>query len=119
MEIGPPAAHFLELDGLGIRDLARDGEDLLVLAGPTMLLDGPSRVLRIRGAGAQPPPLVVRSRDIEQVGSDLDVGVGDDHPEGIAVLDRRGARQLMVIYDSPSDARVKGSIVRADLLPLT
>jgi hypothetical protein len=39
--------HFLDMDGLGVRDLTRHGDDLLILAGPTMLLDGPSRILRI------------------------------------------------------------------------
>jgi hypothetical protein len=113
--IDAPVAHFLDLAGLGIRDLARHGDDLLVLAGPTMLLDGPSRVLRLRGAGAQPPPVVVRDHDIEQIGPDLAVGVGEDHPEGIAVLEHDGKPELLVIYDSPADARVHGTTVRAEL----
>ncbi|MCA1675554.1 MAG: DUF3616 domain-containing protein, partial [Actinobacteria bacterium] len=32
--------HFLDIDGLGVRDLFPDGDDLLVLAGPSMDLDG-------------------------------------------------------------------------------
>ena len=42
--------HFLYLDGLGIRELARDGKDLLILAGPTMALDGTMRMYRLRDA---------------------------------------------------------------------
>src|SRR3546814_13829874 len=38
--------HFLDLDGLGIRELVFDGDDLLVLAGPTMDLDGPVVLFR-------------------------------------------------------------------------
>ena len=35
------AVHFLQLNGSGIRDLAQIGEDVLILAGPSMDLDGP------------------------------------------------------------------------------
>ena len=43
--------HFLDLGGLGVRDLCLDGDDLLILAGPTMDLDGPVTVFRWRGGG--------------------------------------------------------------------
>ena len=47
---GPPyRKHVLDLDGLGVRDLCPDGDDLLVLAGPTMDLDGPVRIYRWHG----------------------------------------------------------------------
>jgi Protein of unknown function (DUF3616) len=118
LRIEPPVVHFLDLGGLGIRDLARDGDDLLVLAGPTMLLDGPSRVLRLAGAGKVPPPVVVRDHHLTQVGPDLTVGVGEDHPEGIAVLEQDGKRHLLVIYDSPAKARVHGATVSAERLRL-
>jgi hypothetical protein len=42
--------HFPQLGVLGVRDLCLHGDDLLVLAGPTMDLDGPVRVLRWRDA---------------------------------------------------------------------
>lgn len=32
--------HFLQLDGLGVRDLHFSGDDLYILAGPTMVLNG-------------------------------------------------------------------------------
>lgn len=118
LEIGTPITHFLDLEGLGIRDLARHGDDLLVLAGPTMVLDGPSRVLRIRGACSGSMPVVVRSHDLERLGPDLAVGVGEDHPEGITVLDRAGGPRLLVIADSPARTSVHGSTIRAVLLPL-
>lgn len=38
--------HFLPLEGLGIRDLHFSGEDLYILAGPTMALDGDIRVFK-------------------------------------------------------------------------
>ncbi len=39
---------FLALDGLGIRELCLDGDELLVLAGPTMDLDGSTRLFRLK-----------------------------------------------------------------------
>ena len=50
----PYRKHVLDLDGLGVRDLCPDGDDLLVLAGPTMDLDGPVRVYRWRRAAPRP-----------------------------------------------------------------
>lgn len=41
--------HFLDLGGLGVRDVRCSGDDLLILAGPTMDLDG--RVLLYRWPG--------------------------------------------------------------------
>jgi hypothetical protein len=83
-----------------------------------MLLDGPSRVLRLPGAGTVPPPVVVRDHHLTQVGPDLPVGVGEDHPEGIAVIRHGGEPHLLVIYDSPAKARVHGATVRAERLRL-
>ena len=42
--------HFMQLGGLGLRDLHFDGDDLYLLAGPTMVLDGAIRLYRWRGA---------------------------------------------------------------------
>ena len=38
--------HFLQLDGLGVRDLHFSGDDLYILAGPTMALNGEIRVFK-------------------------------------------------------------------------
>src|SRR3954464_2914804 len=42
--------HLLDTRGLGIRDMRLDGDDLLLLVGPTMSLEGPAFVLRWRDA---------------------------------------------------------------------
>lgn len=107
--------HFLDLAGLGIRDLAVDGDDLLMLAGPTMLLDGPSRVLRLRSGAAGHLPSAIHRRDLEQVGDDLQTGQGSDHPEAITPLRVKNEDRLLIVYDSPSPSRVDGSVVRAGL----
>jgi len=46
----PLRKHFLNLGGLGVRDLHMDGDDLYILAGPTMVLDGDIRLYRWAGA---------------------------------------------------------------------
>ncbi|MEV6862170.1 DUF3616 domain-containing protein [Streptosporangium subroseum] len=92
----PYRTHFLNLGGLGIRDLCPHRGDLLILAGPTMSLDGPVRVLRWR---PEDEPSV--EHDPELV-TELPHGDGRDHAEGIATLDDE---HLIVVYDSPSEAR--------------
>ncbi len=101
--------HALDLGGLGIRDLATDpnSDDLWILAGPTMALDGPMRVFRW--------PDGLLAKDEQCVGADrlewcldLPVGRSADHPEGIALIhEAKGApRRLLVVYDSPAIGRV-------------
>jgi len=107
--------HFLDLAGLGVRDLAVDGDDLLILAGPTMLLDGPSRILRLRNGAIGQLPAAVHRRDLEQIGDDLQTGQGSDHPEAITPLRFKNENRLLIVYDSPAPSRVEGGIVRAGL----
>ena len=98
----PYRKHFLDLGGLGVRDLCPHGGDLLLLTGPTMSLDGPVRLMRwrVRQSGE-----VVAAGELETL-AELPYGVGCDHPEGLAVLDDS---RLMVVYDSPSAARITPS----------
>jgi Protein of unknown function (DUF3616) len=112
--------HFADLAGLGIRDLARNGDDLLLLAGPTMLLDGPSRILQIPGGAVRPLPAALHRSDLIQLGPDLPVGDGADHPEAITVIPSAGPPpQGLVAYDSPSRQRRQPDGVVADVVPLT
>ncbi|HEY2225247.1 DUF3616 domain-containing protein [Actinomycetospora sp.] len=105
--------HVLDLGGLGVRDLVRDGEDLLVLAGPTMVLSRPARVLRLRGAaGAGALGEAVFARDVEEL-CELTTGDGEDHPEAIAVV---GEDSLLVLHDSPAPDRVGPHSVAGDVL---
>ncbi|MGQ0719034.1 MAG: DUF3616 domain-containing protein [Pseudonocardiales bacterium] len=107
--------HFLDLSGLGVRDLCPDGADLLVLAGPSMDLDGPVRVYRWHEALDSAAPRVVRAPALVRE-LDLPFGEGDDHAEGIGLLD---GRRLLVVYDSPARARLaRPGTVLADIVPL-
>jgi len=107
--------HFLDLAGLGVRDLAVDGDDLLILAGPTMLLDGPSRILRLRGGAAGRLPAAIHRKDLEQIGDDLKTGLGGDHPEAITPLRLEHENRLLIVYDSPAPSRLDGNTVLAGL----
>lgn len=106
--------HFLDLGGLGIRDLCPHGEDLLVLAGPSMDLSDPFRILRWPGGCTVQAPEVVRAEDLEPVMS-LSHGDGVDHPEGITLL---GDDHLLVVYDSPAPERRVPDGVLADVVAL-
>ncbi|MGH4014826.1 MAG: DUF3616 domain-containing protein [Pseudonocardiaceae bacterium] len=107
--------YFLDLGGLGVRDLCPDGDDLLVLAGPSMDLDGPVRVYRWHDALGGDSPQVVRNNALTRE-LDLPYGEGDDHAEGIALLP---GRRLLVVYDSPAPERlVEPDTVLADLFAL-
>lgn len=114
--------HFVDLGGLGVRDLTRDGADLLILAGPTMVLDAPTAVLRLPG-GADPDrdlPEVIPAgtlRTAAHLRDRLDVPAGTDHPEGIAVVDDDGTRRLLVVHDSPSAERTTDG-TKVDLVDL-
>jgi hypothetical protein len=111
----PYRKHVLDLDGLGIRDLCPAGDDLLVLAGPTMNLDGPVRVYRWRDAARAAMPTVVRG-DLLSRELDLTYGEGDDHAEGLTLLD---PHHVLVVYDSPATIRLSedGAVI-ADVLHL-
>jgi hypothetical protein len=97
--------HFLFLNGLGIRDLFLDGEDLLILAGPTMDLDGPVQVYRVKnGVHLQENVL-----NYPEFVLDIPYGNRDEHAEGITLFhDIAGVPSLLVVYDSPAKNRLVG-----------
>jgi hypothetical protein len=101
--------HFLNLRGLGIRDLCLRENDLLILAGPTMNLDGPVYLFSLKGGldvlqGSDKP-----DENVLDILGEIPVGVGAtagyDHPEGLTLVPRDDATQVLVIYDSPVPAR--------------
>lgn len=105
---GPLYKRLLALDGLGIRDLKRDGADLLILAGPTTGLDGPCAIYRWRDWLGDPPrdSNIVRLHRPERI-IDLPFGRGDDHPEGLVLVDAAdGSKELIVVCDGPAAARI-------------
>ncbi|UEM04346.1 DUF3616 domain-containing protein [Skermanella rosea] len=112
--------HFLDLDGLGIRELSLEGDDLLILAGPTMDLDGPVVLYRWHDAWNQREETVIPRTRLERV-MDIPYGAGFDHAEGATLFDRPGEPPaVLVVYDNPGRERLDadGAGVAADLFPL-
>ena len=101
---GEPFKRLLAMEGLGIRDLKKHGDDLLILAGPTTALSGPVALYRWRNWANEPPQDAreVRLHRPERI-LDLPFGRGVDHPEGLALW---GDNQILVICDSPSPERM-------------
>src|SRR3712207_5447395 len=114
----PYRKHVLDLDGLGVRDLCPAGDDLLVLAGPTMDLDGPVRIYRWHGAGGADMPAVVRGTLLDRE-LELTYGEGDDHAEGMGLIGAPQDRLALIVYDSPAVARLsQEDVVIADIVKL-
>jgi hypothetical protein len=112
--------HFLHLGGLGIRDLCTQGSDLLILAGPTMDLDGPVTIFRWPGGIRSAGEAVVPANKLERL-LEVPYGHGVDHAEGMTLFspDGKKARALLVVYDSASKSRrVGASTVAADVFLL-
>ena len=99
--------HFLDLDGLGIRELCweEQGKSLLVLAGPTMDLDGAHSLFRLD----QPLALKDNSlssqknKQLDYLG-DIPHGQKRDRAEGLTLYG--GAKSILVVYDSPDEERL-------------
>jgi len=98
---------LLDLGGLGVRDLCVQDKDLLVLAGPTMKLDGPVRLYRWKGALDGDASGLVDGNALQPL-FNIAFGEGSDHAEGIALLKTGEGKRLIVVYDSPSPARLNG-----------
>jgi hypothetical protein len=105
--------HFLQLEGLGIRDLHFSGDDLYILAGPTMVLDGDIRIFKWTGA----VPLLAANREPVRFETGLDAmlslphGRGCDRAEALCALPPAVAGRLpgwLVLYDAPGAERREG-----------
>ena len=105
-----PVAHFLDLGGLGIRDLAAHGGQVLIVAGPVSAANGPFRLYHWRPRRSD---RVQRPRLLMEW-----TGASTEHPEGICILARKRRQGLLVLYDAPDQTRIKKSRYRADWIPL-
>lgn len=110
--------HLVPSEGQGIRDLAFDGDDMLILTGPTMAGDGPAAVLRWPDAPRAKRSAVLSPEDL---GRDIELPYRGhwDHPEGLVAWPGEGSRKdaWMVVYDSPAEHRLSdhGASVTADI----
>jgi hypothetical protein len=110
--------HYLDLDGLGVREITHVGNEMLVLAGPTMDVHAPATVFHWRGAVSAEADSVAAGRTLRRV-MELphDVEGPGDHPEGMCRFQAEGLRGdgLLVVYDSPAKRRQRGGDLRADI----
>ena len=114
--------HFLQLDGLGVRDLHFSGDDLYILAGPTMVLNGEIRVFKWPAArpllAANREPVRFESALTESVS--LPHGRGNNRAEALCNLPPSMAGRKpswLVLYDAPGPDRKDGEhTVFGDLL---
>ncbi|MEY3253397.1 MAG: hypothetical protein RL227_2370 [Pseudomonadota bacterium] len=114
--------HFLQLDGLGVRDLHFSGDDLYILAGPTMVLNGEIRVFKWPAAR----PLLAANREPVRFEAALTESVSLPHGRGTnraeALCDlppalSGGKASWLVLYDAPGPDRKEGeTTVFGDLL---
>jgi Protein of unknown function (DUF3616) len=114
-----------------------DGDDLLILAGPSKDLDWPVAIYRWVGArteSLEKDRLVWQKLDgVAQLDERQSAGLtpvavdavatgekGKDHAEGLTLITRpEGGKSLLVVYDSSSRMRLKGGgCVTADLFDL-
>lgn len=109
--------RFLDLGGLAVRDLALlpDGDDVLILAGPTMTLPGPCLIHRWSQALAEDPhqqPVCDHMRfetpDPLLWIRDGDPGRHHDKPEGLDISRVDGDLIAWVAYDNPGHKRRHG-----------
>ncbi|MBW3546020.1 MAG: DUF3616 domain-containing protein [Bacteroidetes bacterium] len=106
---------FVDLHGMGVRELAAMGDDLLILAGPTMDLDGSMAVYRWKNILGDQPDQLISQEEIEEI-----VNLpyrssthGINKAEGMVMLED-GA--LLLVYDSPGKNRLVGEHgVQADV----
>jgi hypothetical protein len=104
--------HFVRLNGLGIRDLVFTGDDVLVLAGPSMAHDGPCEIWRwkkganddaVASTAALSRVLVLPQRE------------GNDRAEGLTILEQGRRTSVMVVYDSPAPQRLGKTSLTVDV----
>jgi Protein of unknown function (DUF3616) len=105
--------HFLQLEGLGVRDLHLSGDDLHILAGPTMVLDGDIRVFKWPAAR----PLLIANREPVRFETALTESVSLPHGRGTNRAEAfcqlppelsAGKARWMVLYDAPGSDRKDG-----------
>ncbi len=116
----PYRKHFLDLGGLGVRDLEFNGDDLLIIAGPTLETDGPCRLYRLKDALDLDEDMVteVDSKRLLLV-MEFPSVPGFDKAEGLIVSEWLGEPAVIVVYDTPAAPRHVGDDgVYADVFQL-
>lgn len=100
--------HFLDLNGQGIRELCLHDGDLIILAGPTMDLEGAMQMFCLENVlDHSNDTLWSQESGALTVLFDLPFTIGSDHAEGLTLIPCLGYDDgLMVVYDSPDQSRL-------------
>lgn len=116
----PYRKHFVDLDGMGVRDLMWHGDDLLILAGPTMDITGLQSIYRFRYAVDLADDSITALDAIRlKLLYHLPLVTEGDKAEGLCRYDGFGEPGLLVVYDAPrSDRLVADNAVLADVFDL-
>jgi hypothetical protein len=90
-----------------------------VLAGPTMDHDGTGALFRWRRPIGAADDIVHAPTDVRHL-MDLPYARGADQAEGVAFVEVGGARQLLIVHDSPAATRLGkvGESLLVDLFDL-
>jgi len=100
--------HFLDLAGSGIRELCFDGDELLVIAGPTMDLDGLITLYRLKQVLNLPENSLsnLENQRLEILG-EIPHATQSDRAEGLAVYPQEDDLLCVaVVYDRPKSERL-------------
>ncbi len=105
--------HIFNLQGQGIRDLCWHGDDVLILAGPTMAADGYADVFRWRSPLGNKDSenadfIYELDGDSLQLMMTLPMARGYDRAEGIAIGQCWEEPCLWIVYDGPGSQRLIG-----------
>lgn len=103
---------FVHLHGMGVRDLAFDGDDLLILAGPTMDVDGTQAVWRLTRPEDLTPDSLSEAAEPGSAGAgrlsrlfDIPTDGSGDRAEGLCRFDQGGERVVLITYDQTGPLR--------------
>ncbi len=99
--------HFIDLRGMGIRELniTKNG-DLYLLAGPTMDLDGTISIYKVKGGLQDRHGSVVHNSErLFDVARGSELQHGADKAEGMAFLPDG---KILITYDTPVPERLEG-----------
>ncbi|WP_172326767.1 DUF3616 domain-containing protein [Mangrovicoccus sp. HB161399] len=107
--------HLLPLGGHGVRDLALDGDDMLVLTGTPLASGGRSAIWRWKD-GTKARASGVRGAGEVSLAKELPYLGNTDNPEGLV---RWQDGTWMITHDSPEDHRIGGGCwLEADIWAL-
>jgi hypothetical protein len=119
----PYRKHLLDLGGMGVRDLVWHGDDLLILAGPTMDIPGRQTLWRLHDAAGLADDSLTGQGPALTALFDLPFEPTGDKAEGLALWQQPArdadAGAVLVVYDAPVAARkVPPCGVKADVFAL-